>query len=100
MKLHLALVLLMGVCCFAAKARYDNYKLYSMKLDNVEQAEAVSQLEQNTDSYDFWSGVSLVRDVDVMVPPHKIPEFDDFVTRFKIESQIKVENIQKYEEYE
>lgn len=98
MKIQLALVLLMAVSCFAAKARYDNYKLYSMNLTNEEQAQAVADLEQNTDSYDFWSGPSMVRDVDVMVPPHKLADFEDFMTRFNIQYKIKVENIQKYEE--
>jgi len=95
MKLQLAFVLLLAASCFAAKARYDNYKLYSMQLQNEEQAKAVAELEQNTDSYDFWSGPSMVRDVDVMVPPHKFAEFEDFLTRFKIDFHIKVENIQK-----
>lgn len=97
MKLQLAVVLLMAASCFAVKARYDNYKLYSMQLQNEEQAKAVVELEHNTDSYDFWSAVSLVRDVDVMVPPHKLGEFEDFLNRFNIEFNIKVENIQKYE---
>lgn len=96
MKLQLAFVLLMAASCFAAKARYDNYKLYSMQLQNEGQAKAVVELEQNTDAYDFWSGASLVRDVDVMVPPHKLAEFEDFLTRFDIQFHIKVENIQKY----
>lgn len=98
MKLQLALVLLMGVSCFAAKARYDNYKLYSMQLTNEAQAEAVAHLEKNTDAYDFWSGPSMVRDVDVMVPPHKFGDFEDFLATYEITYQIKVENIQKYEE--
>lgn len=98
MKLQLAVVLLMAASCFAAKARYDNYKLYSMQLKNEEQAKAVVELEKYTDSYDFWSGPSLVRDVDVMIPPHKFAEFEDFLTRFDIEFHIKVENIQEYRE--
>ncbi len=96
MKIQLALVLLLAVSCFAAKTRYDNYKLYSMQLQTEEQAKAVVELEQYTDAYDFWSAPSLVRDVDVMVPPHKIGEFEDFATRFGIQFYIKVENIQEY----
>lgn len=95
MKYQLALVLLMGVSCFATKARYDNYKVYSMQLKNEDQAKAVVELEHNTDSYDFWSEPSLVRDVDVMVPPHKFADFEDFLTRFGIQYHIKVENVQK-----
>lgn len=96
MKLQLAIVVLIAASSFAAKARYDNYKLYSMQLQNEEQAKVVVELEQNTDAYDFWSAVSLVRDVDVMVPPHKLGEFEDFLNRFDIPFHIKVENIQKY----
>lgn len=95
--LHLVVVLLMGVSCFAAKARYDNYKLYAMQLSTEEQAKAVDELSQNVHSYDFWSDPSLVRDTDVMIPPHKIPEFEDFLTTFNITFHIKEQNIQKYE---
>ncbi|KAJ6647129.1 Zinc carboxypeptidase A 1 [Pseudolycoriella hygida] len=95
MKLQPVIVLLLAASCFAVKSRYDNYKLYSMQLQNEEQAKAVVELEQNTDSYDFWSALSLVRDVDVMVPPHKLAEFEDFLNRFNIQFHIKVENIQK-----
>lgn len=95
MKLQLILVLLMGVSCFAVKSRYDNYKLYGMTLATEEQVKAVEELEQNSDSYDFWSELSMVRDVDVMVPPHKIGEFEDFLNRFEIQYQVKVEDIQQ-----
>lgn len=95
MKLQLAVVLLLAATCFAAKSRYDNYKLYSMQLKTEEQAKAVVELEDHTDAYDFWSATSLVRDTDVMVPPHKLGEFEDFLARFNIEHHIKVENIQE-----
>lgn len=95
MKLQLAVVLLLAATCFAAKSRYDNYKLYSMQLKTEEQAKAVVELEDNTDAYDFWSATSLVRDTDVMVPPHKLGEFEDFLARFNIQHHIKVENIQE-----
>ncbi len=98
MKVQLAVVIFLAATCFAAKTRYDNYKLYSMQLQNEDQAKAIIELEQNTDAYDFWSAASLVRDVDVMVPPHKIGEFEDFLDRFNIPFHIKVENIQKYED--
>lgn len=95
MKLQLAIVLLLAASCFAAKSRYDNYKLYAMQLNTEEQAKALINLEEGTDAYDFWSEPSLVRDVDVMIPPHKIGEFEDFLSRFNISFHIKVENIQK-----
>lgn len=98
MKLQLAVILCLAATCFAAKSRYDNYKLYSMQLQTEEQAKAVVELEKYTDAYDFWSAPSLVRDVDVMIPPHKIAEFEDFLTRFSIPFHVKVEDIQKYEE--
>jgi len=95
MKLQLAFVLLMGVSCFAAKARYDNYKLFGLSLENEVQLKALGELEENSDSYDFWSELSLVREVDIMVPPHKVPEFEDFLNRLNIQYHIKVENVQK-----
>lgn len=96
MKLQIALLLFLGVSCFATKARYDNYKLYSMLLNDEKQAKALADLEQLTEAYDFWSEISMVRDVDIMVSPHKVGEFEDFLTRFNISFHIKNENIQEY----
>lgn len=98
MKVQLALIFLMcALSCFAAKSRYDNYKLYGIRPINENQVKAVAELELSTDSYDFWSAPSMVRDVDIMIPPHKIGEFEDFLTRLNISYEVKVENIQKYE---
>jgi len=95
MKLQLALVLLLGVSCFAAKSRYDNYKLYSFMLSNEEQVKHVAELERSSDSLDFWSGPSLARNVSVVVAPHKLGEFEDFLDRFNIPFEIQVENLQE-----
>lgn len=95
MKFQLTIVLLLAASCFATKARYDNYKLYSLQLKTEEQAKMVVELEHSTDAYDFWTGASLSQDTDVMVPPHKFGEFEDFLDRFNIDFHIKVENIQE-----
>lgn len=97
MKLQLVLVLLMGASCFGAKSRYDNYKLFSLTLENVEQVKLFQNLERDSDSYDFWSTPDLGRDLDILVPPSKFGDFEDTLTRYNIKYYIKNENIQKYE---
>lgn len=97
MKLQLVLVLLMCASGFGAKSRYDNYKLFSLTLENVEQVKLLQNLELNSDSYDFWSSPDIGREVDILVPPHKFGEFEDMLTKFNIKYNIKNENIQEYE---
>lgn len=96
MKLQLVLAVLMCASAFAAKSRYDNYKLFSLTLENVEQVKLLQNLEINSDSYDFWSSPDMGREVDILVPPHKRGEFENVLTTFNIKFTIKNENIQEY----
>lgn len=95
---HIAITLL--VCLVeiivvgGEKARYDNYKVYSLRADNYEHLNALEQLEADVNGLDFWTSPVLNKDVDIMVPPHKRPEFEEIVNMLNISSAVKIENVQ------
>ncbi|EEB19277.1 zinc carboxypeptidase, putative [Pediculus humanus corporis] len=81
----LALLPLFFLSVLAEKARFDNYRVYQVVPDNENQLEALVSLED----------VGQVHDpVDVMVPPHKRDQFQEFLDTYKFRSNVKIENVQ------
>lgn len=79
------------------KARFDNYRVYSLKIKNEKQLEALQDLE-NFQSGLFYleAPISIYKTSEIIVPPHKFADITEFFNKFEIENIIRVENLQKY----
>uniref|UniRef100_A0A1B0CK34 Zinc carboxypeptidase A 1 n=1 Tax=Lutzomyia longipalpis TaxID=7200 RepID=A0A1B0CK34_LUTLO len=68
-------------CAVGVKDRFDNYKVYTVNVDNEAQLKVLFDLENVAfSSYDFWKRPTKVGlPVDIMVPPHKASEFDEIM---------------------
>jgi len=86
-------VIIFGVLFFgqslALTVRYDNYRVYSVKVEN---ANHLRQLESIESQYDFWKSGNVGQHSDIMVAPHEIDEFEKFIENMN--SSIKVNNVQ------
>lgn len=78
----------------ALAVRYDNYRVYSVKVEN---ADHVNRLESIANRYDFWKSGNIGQHSDIMVAPHEISEFENFIENMN--SSIKVDNVQRYETF-
>ncbi|XP_055599295.1 zinc carboxypeptidase-like [Uranotaenia lowii] len=79
----------------AEKARYDNYRLYRIQIENTEQLEVLRGIEEIGEGYDFWTEPANVGShADLVVPPHKFGEFSDFVERFNLQASLSQSNLQ------
>lgn len=90
---------LLILCCFLAivyaeKARFDNYRVFSLKVVNKEQLDVLYTIENDSDGYLFWNSIDIGRIVDIMVPPHKFAEFSELADAYNIEHTLKVDNVQ------
>lgn len=74
----------------ASKIRYDNYRVYSVKIENADHSNQLKSLENE---YDFWKNGQINQHSDIMVPPHKIEEFENYIAN--INSSIKINNVQR-----
>lgn len=94
-KLIFALALL-ATAAFAEKARFDNYRLYRIRVESVAQLEVLQAVQELNEGYNFWSEPAQVdSDVDLVVPPHKFAEFEELVERFGLKAKLNVEDLQK-----
>ncbi|KAG7191185.1 hypothetical protein KM043_013980 [Ampulex compressa] len=87
------------VFCFAAltvakKASFENYEVFRVVPASEKQVTALRQLD-NTDGISFWIETSYVNQpVDIMVAPHKLPEFQEIMKEIGLSYETYIENVQ------
>lgn len=91
------LALLWAVASAIEKARFDNYRVYSLNVDTVEQLIELKKLDGNSDGFEFWKLADVGKEADLMVPPHKFADFEELVQSLKITYYLKIRNVQEYE---
>ncbi|XP_065072625.1 zinc carboxypeptidase-like [Ochlerotatus camptorhynchus] len=78
------------------RIRFENYRVYDVSIGNVDQLEVLQHLEQFPDGYTFWeSPVQTGMKVSVMVPPHKVDDFEGLCSRMLMETSLKISNVQQ-----
>ena len=78
----------------AEKSRFDNYKVLSLFVKNENQFDVLKTIENSGSDYLFWNEIHL-GDVDIMVPPHKMPEFTEMMHDLNLKFNVKVDNVQE-----
>lgn len=95
MKIIILTLLVFCAVSFAEKARFDNYRLYTLQVETEDQLTALQIIDDNSDSYSLWRSPVIGRDVDIMVPPHKVPDFLEIVEKLQFQSVLKNPNVQE-----
>lgn len=97
MRLFAGIVLALAVAAVSAeKMRFDHHKVFSLKVESKEQMKILRILEETAmeGGYVFDDSPVIGRNVDVVVPPHKLYEFGGIMNKFNIIHDLKVENLQ------
>lgn len=92
----IVLLLLSLSFCFALeKTRYDKYKVVRVQIDDVNQLHVLKKIETNDDSYNFWESPKHVGTfTDLVIPPHKLNEFESFSTKFELKVETIIDDLQ------
>lgn len=79
------------------KARFDNYRVYSLSIENEEQLNILREIDNKSNSgYEFWRGPTTVgQNADIMVAPHLFGDFSALLSEYKIESTVITRNVQE-----
>ncbi|XP_035901544.1 zinc carboxypeptidase-like [Anopheles stephensi] len=79
----------------AEKARYDNYRVYRVRIQTEQQLELLQAIEQYPDGYRFWSDpVKVGTEVQLVVPPHKRGHFSEMRAKVGLRAQLQIANLQ------
>uniref|UniRef100_A0A1L8DQZ2 Zinc carboxypeptidase A 1 n=1 Tax=Nyssomyia neivai TaxID=330878 RepID=A0A1L8DQZ2_9DIPT len=77
------------------RARFDNFKVFTVEVDNDAQLQILRELEK-VSNYDFWKEPTKVgRSADIMVPPHKTSEFEEVMKSLNFRTDLKISNVQE-----
>lgn len=80
----------------AEKARFDNYRVYSIEITTAEQLKVLQQLENHQDGLLFLiPPMAVPMRVEVLVPPHKFADISESCEEHGLKNEIKIENLQK-----
>lgn len=92
----LAIFVASFVAVFGEQARYDNYRVYSIKVENEEQLNALHDLETIRDGISFLETPHAVdQTAEIVVPPHKLADISDLLESFQMKFHIKTKDMQK-----
>lgn len=80
----------------AEKDRFDNYRLYTVQIDTLEQLHVIHNLEANSDGYLLWNHPVLGDSVDIMLAPHKLTEFSELTRFHEFQARLKMKNVQRF----
>ncbi|XP_028167851.1 zinc carboxypeptidase-like [Ostrinia furnacalis] len=91
----IAIIALFGVfgSAFAVNS-YENYKVYKVVPNSVEQVQILVDLRK--EGYDFWTDVFDVgSDVRIMVSPSQDEEFSQYITKVRLNAVVAIANVQE-----
>lgn len=93
-------VLAIFVACFVGafgeRVRFDNYRVYSVNVQNEEQLKVLRELEAYPDGTIFLDYPTIVgQTVDIIVPPHKFADITEMFKTFGFANSIKTRNLQE-----
>lgn len=72
-------------------ARYDYYRLYRVRFENMDQVVIFQELERVTDAVIFYGHAHHIgQSLTVLVAAHKIADFTELLRRFHVEHKILV----------
>lgn len=94
-------VLTIFVACFAIafaeKARFDNYRIYSVNIENDQQLNVLHDLQNYPDGITFQTIPTRVGQLaHLIVPPHKFADISELFEAYKFKNEIKTKNLQRF----
>lgn len=92
----IALILFIGGSS-AEQERFDNYRVYSLKIENEAQQGSLSGVSQGlSKSLNYWRGANQIDTLaDIMVAPEDQEQFETVLVANAFKWQLKVDNVQE-----
>lgn len=77
------------------RVRYDNYRVYSVIVESVNQSKVLNDHRNAHDGILFMETLTNFENpIDIVVSPHEFAEINTLFETYEIKNQIKIENLQ------
>lgn len=84
----------MAIC---DKARFDNYRIYSITIETEKQLRILQEFESYHNELTFIEAPTMIGiNAELLVPPHKFADISDFFQINRLKAEIKVNNLQRW----
>lgn len=92
----LAIVFACFVAIYGEKARFDNYRVYSVEVENIQQLNVLREFDTGRDGITFLiAPTGIQQTAEIVVPPHKFADMSELFETYEMKNQIKIDNLQK-----
>ncbi|XP_011872350.1 PREDICTED: zinc carboxypeptidase-like [Vollenhovia emeryi] len=78
----------------AERATFDNYKVFKITPTTQPQVDFLKQLVDVPDGFSFWYSPSVNKQAELMVAPHKLPEFYEIMAQIQVPYELFIQNVQ------
>lgn len=84
----------MAIC---DKARFDNYRVYSIAIETDKQLKLLQDFESNNNNELIFIEVPTTVGInaEILVPPHKFADISDLFEIYGLKAAVKVNNLQR-----
>ncbi|XP_043678620.1 zinc carboxypeptidase-like [Vespula pensylvanica] len=87
--------LLLASISVSEKVRYDGYKLYKVHVDNRDNLNALTNMQEDED-YNFWDLPRMNDSSLIVVAPKRIDEFEKIVNSNRMSATLMMDDLQRY----
>lgn len=85
---------------FCDKARFDNYRVYSIKIETEQQLNLLQEFEIQQNEFTFIEApIAIDTNAEIIVPPHKFADISDILQSYGLKADIRVNNLQRFVGY-
>lgn len=82
---------------FCEKARFDNYRIYLVHIENEDQLKVIQELEAYSDGLVFLEMPNTIDSIaEILVPPHKFAEIHELFEMYHLKNEIRTNNVQRF----
>lgn len=84
------------ILVYCERARYDNYRVYSIDIENEKQLKVMKDLETFPGGVRFIdTPIAVGQTLELVVPPHKFADISEIIKTTKLKSNIRSKNLQR-----
>lgn len=81
------------------KARFDNYRVYSIDVETDEQLQVLKEIENQQNGVLFLMPPTTTQTfVELIVPPHKFADISELCEKFQMKNDLKIDNLQRFDQ--
>ncbi|XP_036328134.1 zinc carboxypeptidase-like [Rhagoletis pomonella] len=87
-----AILAIFVVIASASKIRYDNFKVFKIRTQNVEQRKMLEKLATDSENFNLWHSSN--KEVHIMVSPQKLIHLQNYTRAYSLPLEVMVSNVQ------